>query len=127
MADEELEKIRAKRMAEIQQQMSSGQREQNQRQEEIKKQEAEMKNQMLSQILDQQARARLNSIALVKPERAMKIESLLIQMASSGQIGGKIGDAQLVSLLERFQEPNQKKSTVKFNRRRLDDSDDDDI
>ncbi|XP_028410191.1 programmed cell death protein 5-like [Dendronephthya gigantea] len=127
MADDELEAIRAKRMAELQQQMGGGQAAQrHEQQEEMKKRQDEMKNQMLSQILDQQARARLNSIALVKPEKAKMVEGMLIQMASTGQLGGKIGDTQLVSLLERFQESNPKKSTVKFNRRRLDDSDDED-
>ncbi len=68
-----------------------------------------MKNMMLTQILEQNARARceskrrelcslinnnnyaVNSIALVKPERARQVEGMLIQMAQSGQIGGKVG------------------------------------
>ncbi|CAB3986437.1 Programmed cell death 5 [Paramuricea clavata] len=100
MADDELEAIRAKRMAELQQQMGGGEASQHrEQQEEMKRRESEMKNQMLSQILDQQARARLNSIALVKPEKAKMVEGMLIQMASKGQLGGKIGDAQLVSMV----------------------------
>ncbi len=70
----------------------------------------------------------VNSIALVKPERAEQVESMLIQMAQSGQISGKIGEAQLVGLLEKISSHTQKKKTVvKFDRRRidLDDSDDD--
>lgn len=48
---------------------------------------------------------------MVKPERAMKIESLLIQMASSGQIGGKVGqmnfqisnnDVQMLAIVQVF-------------------------
>lgn len=85
-----------------------------------------MRNSLLAQILDQTARARLNSIALVKPEKAKMVENMLIQMAQTGQIGGKIGESQLVSLLERVSEQTQKKTTVKFDRRRYADSDDDD-
>lgn len=85
-----------------------------------------MKNSLLSQILEQGARARLNSIALVKPEKAKMMESMLIQMARSGQIAGKLSESQLVSLLQEVSERTQKKTTVKFNRKRLDDSDDDD-
>lgn len=69
----------------------------------------------------------VNSIALVKPERAGQVESMLIQMAQTGQISGKIGEPELVGLLEKISNQTQKKTTVKFERRRvdLDDSDDD--
>ncbi|XP_031570370.1 programmed cell death protein 5-like [Actinia tenebrosa] len=129
MADEELAGLRAKRMAELQQQLG-GQDMQNlqqqQQRQEAMKRENEMRTALLSQILDQSARARLNSIALVKPDKARMVESILIQMAQSGQLPGKVGESQLVSLLERVSEQTQKKTTVKFNRRRYDDDDDDD-
>ena len=32
----------------------------------------------------------VNSIALVKPERAQQVEAMLIQMAQTGQIVGKV-------------------------------------
>ena len=67
----------------------------------------EMINSILSQILTQEARARrmcvcisqhnymclviiVNSIALVKPDKAKAIEQLLIRMARSGQLQGKV-------------------------------------
>ena len=64
-----------------------------------------MKNSVLSQILEQAARARckprppatptiilsvVNSIALVKPDKAKSVEMMLIRMAQSGQISGKV-------------------------------------
>lgn len=70
-----------------------------------------MKNSVLSQILEQNARARrelhleihmnlikthffpvhvVNSIALVKPDKAKSVEMMLIRMAQSGQISGKV-------------------------------------
>lgn len=69
----------------------------------------------------------VSSIALVKPERAQQVEGMLIQMAQTGQLTGKLGEAELVGLLEKISNHTQKKTTVKFDRRRidLDDSDDD--
>lgn len=97
-----------------------------QQQQEAIKREAEMRNSLLSQILEQGARARLNSIALVKPEKAKMMESMLIQMARSGQIAGKLSETQLISLLQDMSEKTQKKTTVRFNRKRIDDSDEED-
>ncbi|XP_072024867.1 programmed cell death protein 5-like [Amphiura filiformis] len=129
MADPELEAIRARRMAELQQQMGGGSStdEQQQKQEESRARQEEMKNSILVQVLDQAARARLNSIALVKPEKAKMVENMLCQMATQGQLPGKIGEEQLKSLLEQVSMQTAKKTTVKFDRRRmnLDDSDDD--
>ena len=129
--DGDLEAIRAKRMAELQQQLGGqgggGQGPTPEQQEMMKQQQREAINSMLSQVLDQQARARLNTIALTKPEKAKMVENMLIQMARSGQVQNRIGEEQLKSLLTRVNEQTQKSTTVKFDRRRAAlDSDDDD-
>ncbi|XP_015761509.1 PREDICTED: programmed cell death protein 5-like [Acropora digitifera] len=113
MADEELAAIRAKRLEELQTQYGGQNSAQMQQQQEAIKREAEMRNSLLSQILEQGARARLNSIALVKPEKAKMMESMLIQMARSGQIAGKLSETQLISLLQDMSEKTQKKTTVR--------------
>ena len=77
--DNELEAIRAKRMSELQSENQGKEKEE-------KAQIDEMQNVLLSQILTQDARARLNSIALVKPEKAKVIESNLMRMAQTGQV-----------------------------------------
>jgi len=126
MADEDLEEIRAKRMAQLQASGGMGQGPNKEQQEEMKKKQEDMKNNILVQVLDQQARARLNMIALTKPEKARMVESMLIQMAQMGQIQGKLGEEQLKSLLEQVSEKTQKTTTVKFDRRRAAlDSDED--
>ncbi|XP_034339152.1 programmed cell death protein 5-like [Crassostrea angulata] len=127
MADDELEALRAQRMAQLQSQYGGGGagRPSQEEQEEKARQMTEMKNSILSQVLDQQARARLNTIAVAKPEKAKMVENMLCQMAQSGQIQNKIGEQQLKSLLERVSEQTAKKTTVKFKRRGLDDSDED--
>ncbi|XP_071481670.1 programmed cell death protein 5-like [Diadema antillarum] len=126
MEDKELEALRARRMAELQQQFGSNQGNEKE-QAEARKREQEMKNSMLAQLLDQSARARLNSIALVKPEKAKMVEDMLIRMAQTGQIPGKIGEEQLKSFLEQVSEKTSRSTKVKFDRRRVDSDDDDDF
>lgn len=132
MADDaDLEALRAKRMAELQAQMGGGKGgggPNKEQQEEMRRQQEDMKNSILSQVLDQQARARLNTIAIAKPEKAKMVESILVQMAQTGQIQTKLGEEQLKSLLEKVSEQTQKTTSVKFDRRRAAlDSDDDDF
>lgn len=64
---------------------------------------------------------------LGKPEKGKLVENMLIRMAQTGQICTKIGETELISLLENINAQTQKKSTVKFDRRRaaLDSEDED--
>uniref|UniRef100_A0A3B3Z5Y3 Programmed cell death protein 5 n=1 Tax=Periophthalmus magnuspinnatus TaxID=409849 RepID=A0A3B3Z5Y3_9GOBI len=124
MADDELEAIRRQRMAELQAKHGNGSN--NQQGEEAKQREADMRNTILAQVLDQSARARLSNLALVKPEKAKDVENYLIQMARLGQLGGKISESGLIEILEKVSQQTQKKTTVKFNRQRVMDSDDED-
>eukprot|EP00057_Strongylocentrotus_purpuratus_P031164 XP_783776.1 PREDICTED: programmed cell death protein 5 [Strongylocentrotus purpuratus] len=126
MGDSELEAIRARRIAEMQQQMGGQDGQNEQKKMEQAQKEQEMKHSMLAQLLDQSARARLNSIALVKPEKAKMIENMLIQMARQGQIGGKINEDGLKGLLEQVNVKMGHSTKVKFDRRYRMDSDDDD-
>ena len=69
---------------------------------------------ILKQILDSQARMRLNNIKMVKPELATMVENYLITMASQGKLGSKISDEQLKQILLSMQQP---KRDFKINRR----------
>ncbi|XP_075879264.1 programmed cell death protein 5 [Nelusetta ayraudi] len=120
MADDELQAIRQQRMAEHQARHGEAS---NNQQDEAKRREKDMRNSVLAQVLDQSARARLNNLALVKPEKATAVENHLMQMAHSGQLGGKISEQGLIEILEKL---TDRTPTVKFNRRRVLDSDDDD-
>ncbi|KAJ4947392.1 hypothetical protein JOQ06_009427 [Pogonophryne albipinna] len=125
MADEELEAIRRQRMSELQ--AKQGDASNNQQQgEEAKQRETDMRNTILAQVLDQSARARLNNLALVKPDKANAVENYLIQMARFGKLGGKISESGLIEILEKVCQQTEKKMTVTFNRRRVMDSDDED-
>uniref|UniRef100_A0A182LU41 Programmed cell death protein 5 n=1 Tax=Anopheles culicifacies TaxID=139723 RepID=A0A182LU41_9DIPT len=125
MADPELEAIRQQRM----QQMQGSNPEQQKAMQEQRQAQEEMKNSMLAQLLDQDARARLNTLKLSKPEKAQMVEGMIIRMAQMRQIGDKLDDASLVKLLENLnQQMPRSNSTVKFDRRRaaLDSDEDDD-
>ena len=96
MADAELDAIRAKRLAELQQQggqqrpMGAESNERSSTEEQRQKQE-DMRNAMLSSLLTQEARARLNTICLTKPEKGRMVEDILIQNARRGAFGnGKV-------------------------------------
>uniref|UniRef100_A0A915E770 Programmed cell death protein 5 n=1 Tax=Ditylenchus dipsaci TaxID=166011 RepID=A0A915E770_9BILA len=77
-----------------------------------------MKNSILTQVLNQDARARLNNLAAVKPEKAKAVENMIIQMARMGQIREKLSDERFRQLLDQISEKTTKTTTVKFDRRR---------
>lgn len=71
----------------------------------------------------------VNTLKISKPEKAQMVEGMIIRMAQSGQIPGKLDDEQLIQLLESLnQQMPKSNSTVKFDRRRaaLDSDDDED-
>ncbi len=68
---------------------------------------------ILKQILNSDARMRLNNIKMVKPDLAGMVENYLIGMASQGKIGSQISDEQLKQILLSIQQP---KRDFKINR-----------
>ena len=72
-----------------------------------------MRNAMLSSLLTQEARARLNTIALTKPEKGRMVEDILIQNARRGAFGnGKVSEDQLIGLLEQVSKATEKTTKV---------------
>ncbi|KAG9318190.1 PDCD5-related protein [Chiua virens] len=94
-----------------------------------KEAEETMRRDMLATVLDTAARERLSRIALVSPERSRQIEGILVRMAQSGQLRGKVSEEQLIELLEQMEEAQNKtgtkKTTIKYQRRPDFDDDDD--
>lgn len=78
------------------------------------KREQDMRNSMLAQIGDQSAQARLNNLALVKPDQAKAVENSFIQLAQFGRLTEKISVPGLIEILETV---SQQTETVKFKRR----------
>ncbi|KAF9578524.1 Programmed cell death protein 5 [Lunasporangiospora selenospora] len=137
MEDDELQQIRARRMAELRAQsgasgssmgglpagMGGGKKDEDEKAK--KSQMEEARRTMLLQILDGEARERLSRIAMVKADKARAVEDLLIRMGQGGQLRGKITEKQLIELLENVNQQTENKTKIVYNRRRYDDSDDD--
>lgn len=96
-----------------------------------------MKHTILAQILDQSARARreifhiyfqkqvvndsfaVNTLLLGKPEKGQMVENMLLKMAQVGQIRNKLGEKDLIGILESVNaQIPQANTSVKFDRRR---------
>ena len=100
MGDDELAELRRKRMAQMQQQSID----QQVMQEEMERQnQADAQIQLiLKQILEPDAKERLNTIKLTRPEFARAVEQQLVLLAQSGRLKQKITDAQLKELLKQL-------------------------
>ena len=83
----------------------------------------EQRKAILKQILTNEASERLANIAAVKPEKAEKLEVILIQNAQRGIFKGKVTESQMIDLLEQVSESESKTTTIKFQRKRFDDDD----
>ncbi|XP_078038698.1 programmed cell death 5 [Augochlora pura] len=128
MADPELEAIRQQRLAQLQQQYKHGNIDNKQAMEEKKREMEEMRNSILIQVLDQSARARLNTLSIGKPEKGKMVEDIILNMAQRGRLPGKLGEKELINLLESVNQQTKRTTVVKFDRRRAAlDSDDDDL
>ena len=103
MEDAELQAIRAARMAQLQQQAASasgGSGEEDQAKKQQAVQQEQMRRDILATVLDSAARERLARIALVSPQRSTQIESILVRMAQTGQLRGRVTEEGLIGLLE---------------------------
>ena len=106
MEDPELEAIKQRRMAELQQQAQS----QASQQEQAQRMEAQ-KQGVLRQILTPEARDRLANIRLANPQMAESVEMQLIQLAQSGRLRGVIDDTMLRNILAQIA-PQRREITI---------------
>jgi programmed cell death protein 5 len=97
-SDEELERLKARRMAELQTQQRQ-QEEYRRTQEEAEAQ----KQAVMRRILAPEARQRLANLKMVRPDYVEQIEMQLIQLAQSGRLNLPISDSVLKNLLSQIQ------------------------
>ncbi|KIJ44195.1 hypothetical protein M422DRAFT_67506 [Sphaerobolus stellatus SS14] len=91
--------------------------------------EEQMRRDLLATVLDPGARERLSRIALVSPARSQQIEGILLRMAQTGQLKGRVTENQLIGLLEQAEQAQTssapKKGAIVYQRRQVEDDDDD--
>ncbi len=110
MGDDELEALRRKRLEQLQRQ----QMDQAAMEDELARREQyeSQLNLILKQILEPEARERLNTIKLTRPEFAKAIEQQLVALAQSGRLQKRISDAELKALLKQLI-PGKKDYSIK--------------
>ena len=91
--DEELERLKARKMAELRKKMEE--------EEERLRREAERQAAMRV-ILTPEARQRLANLRLIKPELVAQLEEQLIQLANSGRVRLPITDDELKAILSKL-------------------------
>jgi len=98
-SDEELEKLRQKKMEQMRDQ-AGGEGQQEARKAQQEQAEAQRKA-VLRQNLTDGARKRLNTVKMSKPDVAEKVEQQIVALAQSGRLGGEqIDEDQMRDLLK---------------------------
>ena len=114
MADDaELEELRRRKMAELQQ-SAAHQQAQAQAEAQQRAQQDAARKAVLRQILTPEARERLTRLSMARPEVAQNVEDQLIYLAQSGRVRGQIDDVTLRDLLARIV---PQKRDIKIERR----------
>lgn len=95
-SDEELQKLREEKMEQIKEEQGGADEEAM----EAQRQQAEaQKKAVLRKHLTDDARKRLNTVKMSKPEVGEKVEQQLVALAQSGRVQGKIDDEKMKQLL----------------------------
>ena len=103
-SDEELERLKAQRMAELQARQQQGVEQQR-----VAAEAEAQKQALMRRLLTPEARQRLTNIKMVRPEFGQQLEHELIQLAQAGRVPFPITDEQLKKLLVQIEGQQQKR------------------
>jgi programmed cell death protein 5 len=103
--DEELERLREKKLKEMQEQAEA-----RRRAEEL----AAQRRLALKRILTPEALARLDNLRIVRPELVEALEQQLISLAASGRVKLPITDEDLKDILAQIYERSRKEYRFRF-------------
>ncbi len=98
MSENELEKLRRKKLLELQREIAE-----DQQKAEVQQQLELQKQALLRNILTPEARQRLANLKMVKPEFTSQLELQLIQLAQQGKLPIPLADKQLKQILIQIQ------------------------
>ncbi|WP_306054050.1 DNA-binding protein [Natronococcus wangiae] len=108
--EEKLEELRQKKMEQLQDRAES---QGDEAAQEAAQQQAEaQKKALLRQHLTDDARKRLNTVKMSKPEFGEQVERQVVSLARSGRIQGKIDDQKMKQLLKELK-PDSKSFDIK--------------
>ena len=110
MEDPELEALRQRRMAELQNNQQQAVAQQQAAEQRRQQREAQ-KQMILRQILTPDARDRLSNIRAANPEICNAVEMQLIQLAQSGRLQGVVNDDMLRQFLRQVS-PQHREITI---------------
>ena len=108
--DDELEELRRERMEELQEQQ--GGQDAQEAQEAAQQQAEAQKKAILRQHLTDEARKRLNTVKMSKPQFGEQVEQQVIAIARSGRLDGRIDDDKMRQLLQELK-PDKKSFDIK--------------
>lgn len=98
MSDEELEELRKRKLSALRRQTFDEQQE-----TQVQQQLETQKQALLRSILSPEARQRLTTLKMVRPEFTEQLELQLIQLAQQGKIPIPLSDGQLRQILTQLQ------------------------
>ncbi|QLK27621.1 DNA-binding protein [Natrinema zhouii] len=102
--EEKLEELRQKKMEQLQDRADS----QGEGNQEAAKQQADaQKKAVLRQHLTDEARKRLNTVKMSKPQFGEQVEQQVVSLSRSGRLQGKIDDDKMKQLLKELKPDSQ--------------------